>query len=361
LPTVALLVLAALAANPAPKASPAPDTVAMLDGQPITLSEIEPIGGANLTQARLQYYNVQRAAVEEAITRRLLDKEAASRGLTVADLMKQEVESKVAPVTPEEQKQFYEQNKQRYFANMQEADALKQIEMGLGQQRIQQRRAVYAQTLRAKSNVRVLLDPPRTQIAADDDPAKGPANAPVTIIEFSDFQCPFCSRVNPTLARVKDRYGDSVRIVFRDLPIQQIHPNAAKAAEAATCAHEQGKFWPMHDLLFANQQKLDVPSLKQHAATIGLDAAAFEKCLDSGKNAAEWQKDASDAEKAGVQSTPAFFVNGRPIVGAVPYEQFADVINEELGRLGKPVPAEKAAAAPAATPTPAPSPAPPAK
>lgn len=354
MPTVALVVLAAaLAGKPAAKPSTPPaDALAFLDGQPITASEIEPIGGANLTQARLQYYQVQRAAIEEAIARRLLDKEAASRGLTVADLMKQEVESKVAPVSPEEQKQFYEQNKQRYFANIPEEEALKQIEMGLGQQRIQQRRAEYAQTLRQKANVRIMLDPPRTEVSADDDPANGPATAPVTIIEFSDFQCPFCSRVVPTIARLKDRYGDSIRIVFRDLPISQIHPNAAKAAEAAGCANEQGKFWPMHDLLFANQQKLDVASLKQHAATLGLDAAKFEKCLDSGSRAAEVQKDASDAEKAGVQSTPAFFINGRPVVGAQPYEQFASIIDEELGRQGKPVPPEKA---PVAAASPAPS------
>ena len=363
--TVALLVLAvAVQARPAAKNTPEPPgALAILDGQAITAAEIESIGGTQLTQVKTQLYNVQRGGGEEATTRRLLDKEAAARGIPVAELLKQEVESKVAPVTPEEQKAFYEQNKQRYFANVPEAEALRQIEIGLGQQRMQQRRQEYAQTLRQKANVRILLDPPRTQVSADDDPFKGPASAPVTIIEFSDFQCPFCSRVNPTLARLRDRFGDSVRIVFRDMPILQIHPQAAKAAEAATCAHDQKKFWEMHDLLFANQQRLDVDSLKAHASTLGLDAAAFATCLDSGKYANEWQKDSSDAAAAGVQSTPAFFINGRPVVGAQPYEAFAEIVAEELGRLGKPVPAEKPAAAPVAAapaapkPTPAPSPA----
>ena len=354
MPIVALLVLAA-AALAAPAASPTPSpsssTLAVLDGQPITVAEIESIGGASLTKARMDYYNAQRSAVEEAIARRLMEKEAKSRSVTVAELMRTEVETKVAPVSPEEQKNFYEANKARYFANVPEADALKQIEMGLGQQRMQQRRAEYAASLRAKANVRLMLDPPRTEVAADDDPANGPANAPVTIIEFSDFQCPYCSRVVPTLARIKDRYGDSVRVVFRDFPIPQLHPNAAKAAEAGMCAHDQGKFWPMHDMMFANQGKLDVPGLKQNAATLGLDSAAFDKCLDSGKFTAEVQKDSADGEKAGVQSTPAFFVNGRPLVGAQPYEQFADVINEELGRLNRPIPAEKAPVA-AASPAP---------
>ena len=349
MPIVALLVLAAaIQARPAAKPTPSPSSpaLAVLDGQPITAAEIEPIGGANLTNARLQYYNAQRGAVEEAIARRLLEKEAKARNVSLAELIKAEVETKVPPVTPEEQKSFYEANKARYFANVPEPEALKQIEKGLGQQRMQQRRAEFAGSLRAKANVRLLLEPPRTVVVADDDPAKGPADAPVTIIEFSDFQCPYCSRVVPTLSRLKDRYGDSIRIVFRDFPLVQIHPQAAKAAEAGACANEQGKFWPMHDLMFANQAHLDVPSLKQHAATVGLDAAAFEKCLDSGKHAAEWQKDAADGEKAGVQSTPAFFVNGRPVIGAQPYEAFAEVINDELGRLNRPVPAEKPVAAP---------------
>jgi len=353
---VALFVLAAAAqaGKPATKATePSAGALAMLDGQPITASEIEPIGGANLTQARAQYYQVQRAAIDEAINRRLIDKEAAARKVSVADLLKVEVESKVPPVGPEEQRQVYEQNKARYFANVPEAEAMNQIQTVLTQQRVQQKRAEYAQTLRAKSNVRILLDPPRTQVSADDDPSYGPANAPVTIIEFSDFQCPFCSRVGPSLTKLKERFGDSIRIVFRDLPIQQIHPQAAKAAEAASCANEQKKFWEMHDTLFANQQKLDVPSLKQHAATIGLDAAAFATCLDSGKYATDWQKDSADAAAAGVNSTPAFFINGRPLIGAQPYEQFAEIVAEELGRLGKPVPPEKVAqAAPAASPAP---------
>lgn len=351
--TVALLVLAAAFQAPIAAPSPTPSSapLAILDGQPITMSDVEAVAGPNLSNARLQWYNAQRGAVEETILRRLLEKEARARNISVAELTRAEIESKVAPVTPQEQKAFYDANRARYFANVPEPEALKQIEAGLGQQRMQQRRAEFAQSLRAKANVQLLLDPPRTVVSADDDPAQGPADAPITIITFSDFQCPFCSRVNPTLARLKDRYGDSIRVVFRDFPILQIHPQAAKAAEAGACAHEQGKFWPLHDLMFANQSRLDLASLKQHAATVGLDAAAFEKCLDSGKYADEWKKDSDDAQRAGVQSTPAFFINGRPVVGAVPYEQFADVINEELLRANRPVPPEK----PAAAPSPAPS------
>jgi protein-disulfide isomerase len=195
--------------------------------------------------------------------------------------------------------------------------------------------------------VRVLLDAPRYPVSADDDPARGPANAPVTIIEFSDFQCPFCSRAVPTLKQVEQRYGDKVRIVFRDLPLVSIHKDAAKAAEAATCAHEQGKFWELHDRMFENQAQLGVEDLKKHAAALGLAAEPFAKCLDSGKHTEEWQKDIRAAEQVGVSSTPAFLVNGRLLTGAQPLEAFVEVIDEELQRAGLTPPAPAPAPAPA--------------
>jgi protein-disulfide isomerase len=136
-----------------------------------------------------------------------------------------------------------------------------------------------------------------------------------------------------------------VRVVYRDLPLVQIHPQAAKAAEAATCAHDQGKFWEMHDRLFADQSKLQVDELKKHAAELGLDTAAFNQCLDSSKHAAEWQQDAADASTFGVTSTPAFFINGRLLVGAQPFEAFAQVIDEELDLAGVAKPAAKPEAA----------------
>jgi protein-disulfide isomerase len=228
---------------------------------------------------------------------------------------------------------------------MSEAEALSQVEQFLRQERAGQRRAEFMAGLRAKAGVKVMLDAPRVTVAAGDDPSKGPADAPVTIVEFSDFQCPYCARVVPTLKQIEQRYGDKVRVVFRDLPLPN-HREAPKAAEAATCANEQGRFWALHDLMFQNQQKLAVADLKQHAATAGLDAAKFAECLDSGRHAAEWQQDAADAQSYGVQSTPAFFINGRMVVGAVPLENFTRVIDEELQRAGLPVPPPAPASAP---------------
>jgi protein-disulfide isomerase len=181
----------------------------------------------------------------------------------------------------------------------------------------------------------MVLDAPRATIAVEsDDPALGAATAPVTIVEFSDFQCPFCQRVAPTLKKLRETYGDKVRIVWKDFPLTSIHPQAFKAAEAAQCAREQGKFWEYHDRLFANQQALQVEALKQYAAQLGLDAGKFDACVDSAKYAERVQAQMQVGTDLGVNSTPAVFVNGRLLSGAQPYETFAQVIDEELTRTG---------------------------
>jgi protein-disulfide isomerase len=345
LPTFVLAVsvsAAPPARTPKPAPSPAAETIAILDGQPVTVADLEQIGGNQLTQLRNQEYTLKRQIMDEVIARRLVAKEATARGISEEDLSRQEIEAKVPPVPEAEQKQFYEANKSR-FGNKPEAEALQEIAVGLRGQRMRERRQQFAAELRNKASLKVLLDAPRMKVEVGDDPFKGPANAPVTIVEFSDFQCPFCSRVVPTLKNLETRYKDKIRIVFRDLPLVQIHPNAAKAAEAGSCANDQGKFWPMHDKMFDNQATLDVESLKKKAVELGLDAAAFNQCLDAGKHSAEWQQDAQDAERYGVTSTPAFFINGRMVVGAVPEDQFAKVIDEELERAGRPAaPAPKA-------------------
>jgi protein-disulfide isomerase len=339
------LVVFTLALGPAPassaekgaaskaKSSPTPQALAVVAGEPITAAEFEEWAGPRLFAMRTQEYNQKRGLLEEAIDTRLLEKEGKARGISADELVRVEVEAKVAAVTEAEQKEFYEKNKAR-FGTRPEAEALKQIEAGLRQERMRERRAAFVKELRDKAGVRILLDPPRAAVSSgDDDPAKGPATAPITIVEFSDFQCPYCARVNPTLKQVQDRYGDKLRVVFRDFPLLQIHKDAAKAAEAAECAQDQGKFWEMHDKLFSNQAKLQVEALKQSAAEIGLDTASFNECLDSGKHSAEWRKDMEEGERFGVTGTPAFFINGRLLAGAQPLEAFTTVIDEELARV----------------------------
>jgi protein-disulfide isomerase len=170
----------------------------------------------------------------------------------------------------------------------------------------------------------------------DDDPAWGPEDAAVTVIEFSDFQCAFCARFYAeTLPQLNENYGDRIRFVFRDFPLTSIHPFAVKAAEAAECADDQEAFWEYHDLLFENQSALDVDSLKGYAADAGLDTEAFDECLDSGKYTSEVANDLQDGVAAGVRGTPAFFVNGSLISGAQPYAVFQQVLDAALAEAGE--------------------------
>jgi protein-disulfide isomerase len=171
--------------------------------------------------------------------------------------------------------------------------------------------------------------PEKVDIAVGDAPAKGPKSAKVTIVEFSDFQCPFCSRVVPTLKQIEDSYKGKVRIAFKNLPLD-MHPNAQPAAEAAMAAHEQGKFWEMHDKLFANQQQLDRPSLEKYAEELGLNLARFKAALDSGKYRERVKQDAAEAAKIGVSATPTLFVNGHKLEGAQPFDSFKTAIDKEL-------------------------------
>lgn len=169
----------------------------------------------------------------------------------------------------------------------------------------------------------------------DDDPSLGNPNAPVTIVEFSDFQCPYCGRFFAnTLGPLKEKYVKTgkVRFVYRDFPLASIHTEATGAAEAAACANDQGKFWEYHDTIFQNQPTLSAANYKQWAKDLGLNAAAFNQCVDSRKYADEVQKDFNDGRKAGVSGTPTFFINGKILVGALPFEEFESAVEEALAK-----------------------------
>jgi len=173
---------------------------------------------------------------------------------------------------------------------------------------------------------------PIVEVSEDDDPFEGSADAPVTIIEFSDYECPFCARFNSqTLPALREQYIETgkVKHVFRDFPLG-FHAKAQKAAEAAECAEEQDKYWEMHDKIFENQSAMGVADLKQYAADLGLNSGEFDECLDSGEMAEEVQKDLADGSKYGVSGTPTFFVNGVKLVGAQPFSAFQNLIEAEL-------------------------------
>jgi protein-disulfide isomerase len=168
---------------------------------------------------------------------------------------------------------------------------------------------------------------------------RGDERAPVTIVEFSDFQCPFCARVGPTLQEVARVYGSSVRIVWKHMPIPSLHERAVPAAIASEAARNQGKFWEYHDKLFATQDRLAPEDLRRYASELRLDIDRFEKDLRDPETIRRLERDLTEAERLGLSATPAFFVNGRYLRGAVPFESFAKLIDEELQRLNLPVPA----------------------
>jgi len=315
--------------------TPAPDdVVATVGPASITLAQVDEkalqqstgtFGAMKLSQA---LFEARRMAIDELVEDALLDQDAAARKLDKAQLIEQEITSKVVQPSDDEAAVWYGQNQPRLQGATleQTRPAIKEYLM---QQRTLAARDAYMSGLRAKTAVRVTLDPPRQLIAEADRPAKGPANAAVEIIEFSDFQCPFCLNAFPTVNQVLRTYGDKIRFVYRHYPLAN-HPRARPAAEASQCAHEQGKFWEYHDRLFGNQALLSDSDLKQHAVALGLDAGQFNTCYDSQKYKADVDTDIRAGDEAGVSGTPAFFINGRMLSGAQPFEAFQSIIDEEL-------------------------------
>lgn len=325
------LVVAALVSPAAAGNEPVASPVAIVAGRPIPASALEEAIQGPLQDLRAREYQLRSQALEALVAQALLEREAAARGIAPAALEKTEILDK-AVVTEAQARSFYEANQAR-FGNASAQDAIKQIRTGLGQQREKERRLAFARELRGKYDVKILLEPLRTPVEVGDAPIRGNPKAPVTVVEFSDFQCPYCARSRQTVLRVRDAYGDKVRWVFRHFPLD-FHAQARKAGEAGACAGEQGRFWQMHDAMFANPGKLQVAELKQTAKTLGLDPLAFDRCLDSGKYADRVERDVEAGARSGVSGTPAFFVNGRPIIGAQPFEAFEQVIDDELQRLG---------------------------
>jgi predicted DsbA family dithiol-disulfide isomerase len=286
-----------------------------------------------LARLRTEEYQTRRRVLEDYLDRTLLSRESRERNVTLEELLKMEIDQKARPVTEAETKAVYEATRER-FAGQAESQALKQIEDTMRGHRRADRRVAFLAELRLKNSVRVLLEPPRFAVDAGRGPSHGPAGAPVTVVEFSDFQCPYCATLMPSLKRLEEQYGDSVRIVFRHFPLP-MHKDAFKAAEAAACADEQGRFWEMHDKLFANQQSLQTADLKALARGVGLDPEAFGRCLDAGRGRERVQEDVANGSAYGISGTPTVFVNGRLLGGAVPYELLAKVIQDEMDRGGQ--------------------------
>ncbi|MBI3065265.1 MAG: thioredoxin domain-containing protein [Deltaproteobacteria bacterium] len=314
-------------------AHPADEPLAVVDGVAIGSEEVEKSLAGQLSKLEEQIYNLKRQKLDALINEKLLAKEAAKRKLTVPALLDAEVTSKVGLVTEQEIEKFHQENKGQIKGE--QAEVREKIRTYLQNQKLAAKREEFLRSLRGQAKVVVNLKPPpvqRVEVSVQGAPFKGGDKAPVTIVEFSDFYCPFCKRVVPTLAQLESKYGDKVKFVFRDFPIESLHPGASKAHEAARCADEQGKFWAYHDKLFASPPKSGPEIFKGFAKEMGLEPVAFETCLGSGKHQAAIKKEIEEERRLGVTGTPAFFINGRLLSGAQPLEAFARVIDEELAR-----------------------------
>lgn len=313
--------------------------VAKIGDQVITEGELlaaakGPLGKLEAEHAE-QVHAAKSQALDELIEKRLVEAQAKTEGITPEKLVEREVTRKSGPEpSAQEVQDFYERVKAS-GRPVPPFEMVKEEIAGIMKERgSDDARKAFIGGLRAKAKVETMLPPllpPKVDIAAEG-PSKGPAKAPVTIVAFSDFECPYCSRAEDTVRQVMDAYKDKVRLVYRDFPLP-FHGNAQKASEAALCAGEQGKYWEMHAKLFANQSALGVSQLKDHAKGLGLDATKFDGCLDSGQKAPLVAASKKAGDEAGVTGTPAFFINGRLIAGAQPFERFKEIIDHELAAI----------------------------
>jgi protein-disulfide isomerase len=321
--------------------SPAGEAVeiaAEIDGQPITVAELDERIKQELFESRTgspsRLYELRADTLDQMIQERLVEAEAKRRGVPPEAVVELELKE-LGPVSEAEITAFYEQN-------FESAGEMKLDEIRPQIQRyLESRRAAEVpKRLRERAQVAVRLEAPRFDVKAEG-PSKGPADARITIIEFSDFQCPYCQRALDTLQQVLTKYPADVRVVYRHLPLDRIHPNARPAAEASACADEQGRFWEYHDKLFANNRALAREDLLRYAGEVGLDAARFQACVDERRFKDKVEADLQAARAVGISGTPAFVVDGVLLSGAQPASEFYEVIDAALAQKGG------AAAAPA--------------
>ncbi len=315
--------------------------LATVNGQAITEDELNKAAATELESLEMQklqceanYARERHQVLENSLGRlieeRMLNAEAARLGVSQKELLATEVDGKVKPPTQAEVEAFYEANKARI--SQPRDQVLPQIRQYLQREAYQRVRSEFIQRLNNRYGTKSDLETYRLQIDTVGHPSRGPDGAPVTIVEFSDFQCTYCKAVEGTLREVLKNYSTQVRLVYRQYPIPSIHPDAFRASEASLCAGAQGRFWEMHDLMFDEPGGLKDDALKTKAAKLQLDAAAFNTCLQSGKFADRIRQDIRDGSRAGVSGTPALFINGRLLTGAQPYSEIAKVIDDELHR-----------------------------
>ena len=302
-----------LVPNVTPPATPADRArlLATVGDRRITSGDIEDSLRPLIFNVQEQVYNLRRNEVELKINDILLNAEAQKRNTTTRALLDAELTAKVSPVTDADAQKFFDENKDRINGDF--AQLKPQIIKFMQEREYTRRETAFAGQLRRSAAVNIFLTPPESPvyaIATDDQPSKGNNAAAVTIVEFTDFQCPSCRNAHPVIERLLTEYAGRLKVVVRDFPLPN-HAHAFKAAEAAEAAREQGKYWEYIAILFENQTALEVDKLKAYATQVGLDRQKFDAALDSGRFSDAVRRDLSEATRLGVNATPTFFVNGR--------------------------------------------------
>ncbi|MEN6532540.1 MAG: thioredoxin domain-containing protein [Bryobacteraceae bacterium] len=321
------LLCIAIGASPAQAAeSPAQATViATIDGQAITDADLNV--RSQVLQIEKRLYDMRLQALDAVIAQKLLEKAAAAKNLSLDEYIRRETEIGIAEPTPQEVEGYYWGQKDQFPQPLETSRPRVAAALKAAKSKEQLRGLVHQ--LLARAEVKVLIAPPRQPVEIANSPRRGSASAPVMIVEFSDYQCPYCRRAQSTLNQVLAKYGASVNHVFKDLPLTRIHSEANNAAQAAHCAGEQGKYWEYHDALFA-ETRYDAGTYSEIATKLGLDAGRLQQCLKDGMYRAQVRANLQQAEELGIDSTPTFFINGIMLSGAQPFEEFAKVIDQEL-------------------------------
>ena len=307
--------------------------VATVDGLPITLAEVDHRAADRLASIRQEEYEARRAAAMEMVIDKLIEREAAARRVSPGDVLRVEVDAKAAPVKPEEVAAYYEENKER-FAGRPRNEALAGLDRAMRKRNLDARRSAFQEELRSKAKIKVSLEAPRQDLGIPAGaPALGPATAAVTILEFADYQCPYCMRAEEAVTAILKDYQGKVRFVHRDFPLPN-HDRAFVAARASRCAGEQGHFWDYRRSLLLAPGDFSDQDFQKRATGLGIDGKSFASCLQSERHDAAIKESQEEGVKAGVNATPTFFFNGRMQTGAPPIEEFRRIVEEELARKG---------------------------
>lgn len=318
--------------------------VATVNGRGITQNEVDRLVMAQTLPLERKLYAIRKATLENLIILSVLESEAEKRGVTVAELRRQLAAGEVQ-VTPQQVEDAYAANA-NFFGNMSPDEAKERLRLDLeNQQRMQNYRTSLAR-LKQTASINVHLREPQLPSVGDDvvAPSLGPKDAPVTIVEFSDFECLYCRKVQSTIKRLLQTYEKDVKLVFKHLPLE-IHQHAFPAAQAAFCAGQQGLFWQYHDALF-NADTFGLDSLKKIAKDLGLRVNLFNRCLTSTSSRSAVSFNMQEASQLGISSTPTFAINGKLVSGALTFEEFKVIIEQELSitrdsRNRQPQPARK--------------------